>query len=55
MPGVADIAPNQTLDVVLEHADGSTETIKARHTYNAQQIAWLRAGSALNYQAALAK
>ncbi len=55
VPGVADIAPNQTLDVVLEHADGSTETIKARHTYNAQQIAWLRAGSALNYQAALAK
>jgi len=34
--------------VVLHHADGSAEGIAARHSYNAQQIGWLRAGSALN-------
>ena len=37
-----------TLAVVLNHADGSSETINARHSYNAQQIGWFRAGSALN-------
>jgi aconitate hydratase len=32
----------------LVHADGSKEQIKANHTYNQQQIAWFREGSALN-------
>lgn len=42
------IAPGSTVEVVLNHADGTTERIFANHTYNPQQIAWLRAGSALN-------
>ena len=29
-------------------SDGSKDTIVTNHTYNAQQIAWFRAGSALN-------
>ncbi|WP_421752852.1 aconitate hydratase [Croceimicrobium sp.] len=32
----------------LKHADGSEDTITCEHTYNDSQIAWFRAGSALN-------
>lgn len=32
----------------LKHADGSEDTITCEHTYNESQIAWFRAGSALN-------
>ena len=45
----SSIAPGTNVEVVLHHADGSEETIAACHSYNPQQIAWLRAGSALNY------
>lgn len=34
--------------VKLRHDDGSEHTIALNHTYNAQQIEWFRAGSALN-------
>jgi aconitate hydratase len=30
------------------HADGSTDEIQLNHSYNAQQIDWFKAGSALN-------
>jgi aconitate hydratase len=33
---------------MAKHADGSEDTIVCNHTYNAQQIDWFRAGSALN-------
>ena len=42
------IEPGRQIEVVLHHSDGCAETIKANHSYNAQQIAWLKAGSALN-------
>ena len=42
------IAPGVDIQAVLHHADGSSESIVLRHTYNDQQIGWLRAGSALN-------
>lgn len=42
------IAPGNQLEVVLHHIDGSVESIPASHTYNAQQIGWFKAGSALN-------
>ena len=42
------LKPGEPVAVVLHHADGSAEDIAARHSYNAQQIGWLRAGSALN-------
>jgi aconitate hydratase len=45
---LADFAPGKPLTIELEHADGSKDTIMANHTYNAQQIDWFRAGSALN-------
>ncbi|HIZ89015.1 MAG TPA: aconitate hydratase [Candidatus Mucispirillum faecigallinarum] len=46
--GLKDFAPNKELTVTLKHTDGSTDTFKVNHTYNAQQIEWFKAGSALN-------
>src|SRR5690554_1086460 len=45
-------APGKQLTLELAHADGTKEEIKLNHTYNAQQIEWFRAGSALNLIAA---
>lgn len=46
--GLTTFAPGQPLKVVLNHADGSSHEIEANHTYNEGQIAWFKAGSALN-------
>jgi aconitate hydratase len=46
--GLAKFAPNKNLVIVLNHADGTKEKFEVKHTYNAQQIGWFRAGSALN-------
>ena len=46
--GLRNFEPGRNVKVVLHHADGSTESFEAQHTYNEQQIAWFRAGSALN-------
>jgi len=45
---LVDFAPGKQLTLEVVHADGSTDTIKLNHTYNAQQIEWFKAGSALN-------
>ncbi len=41
-------APGKQLTLEAVHADGSKDTIMLNHTYNTQQIAWFKAGSALN-------
>jgi aconitate hydratase len=41
-------APEVPLTVQVNHKDGSKDTIKVNHTYNANQIQWFKAGSALN-------
>ncbi|MBL7846566.1 MAG: aconitate hydratase [Cyclobacteriaceae bacterium] len=45
---LTSFAPEKQLTLVLNHKDGSKDTIKVNHTYNANQIDWFRAGSALN-------
>ncbi len=48
---IADLvsfAPDKQLTLVLNHKDGSKDTIKVNHTYNKNQIEWFKAGSALN-------
>ena len=40
--------PGRTIKIEAVHADGSSDVIETNHTYNEQQIAWFRAGSALN-------
>jgi aconitate hydratase len=46
--GLKEFAPGKSLQVVLNHADGSVDTITVNHTYNQGQIEWFKAGSALN-------
>ena len=41
-------APGRPLNLEVVHADGSKDVILLNHTYNAQQIDWFKAGSALN-------
>ncbi|NEQ49930.1 MAG: aconitate hydratase, partial [Leptolyngbya sp. SIO3F4] len=45
---LVDFAPGKPLTLVLKHSDGSTDTVSLNHTYNASQIEWFKAGSALN-------
>ena len=45
---LAEFAPGKQLNLEVVHADGATDNIKLNHTYNAQQIDWFKAGSALN-------
>ncbi|MCZ8022410.1 MAG: aconitate hydratase [Cyclobacteriaceae bacterium] len=49
--GLTKFAPEKPLEIVLHHSDGSKDTILANHTYNANQIEWFKAGSALNLMA----
>lgn len=46
--GFDTMTPGKNLTVVLHHADGSEDRFEVAHTYNEQQIGWVRAGSALN-------
>lgn len=46
--GLASFEPGKPLSMVLNHKDGSKETITMNHTYNKQQIEWFKAGGALN-------
>ncbi len=46
--GLTTFAPNVPLRIVLNHKDGTMETILANHSYNEQQIEWFKAGAALN-------
>ena len=45
---LADFQDGKQLSIEVIHSDGSTNTIKANHTYNEQQIDWFKEGSALN-------
>ena len=46
--GLGTFAPGLPLACRLTHADGKTEEFPLNHTFNENQIAWFRAGSALN-------
>ena len=46
--GLVHFAPGRNLMIILHHEDGTKESFEVQHTYNEQQIAWFRAGSALN-------
>jgi aconitate hydratase len=46
--GLKDVAPGKPLKVILHHAGGADETIQCRHSFSAEQIAWFKAGAALN-------
>lgn len=46
--GLEKFAPGNQLTLILNHSDGSTDSIAANHSYNSSQIEWFKAGSALN-------
>lgn len=46
--GLTSFSPEKPLTLVIRHSNGTSESITVNHTYNANQIAWFKAGSALN-------
>jgi aconitate hydratase len=46
--GLKELAPGRKLTMLLNHSDGKKENITVKHSYNKVQIAWFKAGSALN-------
>lgn len=48
LSGLTAFAPGKNFIITLLHADGTVESFEVQHTYNEQQIAWFKAGSALN-------
>ena len=45
---VTGMVPGSQVPITLRHADGSSDIILCNQSYNAQQIEWFKAGSALN-------
>lgn len=43
-----EFAPGKSLHLEVVHSDGTSDVIEVNHTYNENQIAWYKAGSALN-------
>ena len=37
-------APGKPVKVMMNHSDGKSETITAKHSYNDAQIEWFKAG-----------
>ena len=50
--GLTTFAPGKPLTLVANHKNGTKDEITLNHTYNEGQIAWFKAGSALNLIAA---
>ena len=46
--GLKDLTPGEPVTCHLHRANGTQETIQLRHTFNASQIQWFKAGAALN-------
>jgi aconitate hydratase len=46
--GLTTFTPGVSLHLVLNHKDGTSETIEVLHSYNEQQIEWYKSGGALN-------
>jgi aconitate hydratase len=46
--GLEQLKPGGRLTAVLHHGDGSQDSFEVKQTLNDEQIAWFKAGSALN-------
>ena len=46
--GLGTFAPGKPLTGIVKHADGMQDQIVLNHSFNAEQIEWFKAGSALN-------
>jgi aconitate hydratase len=50
--GLSELAPGKQVKLIITHSDGSSDEVVLNHTFNANQIEWFKAGSALNLIAA---
>jgi aconitate hydratase len=48
LTGLAEMAPGKPVACRLAHADGTVEELALKHSFTTEQLAWFRAGSALN-------
>ncbi len=48
IPDFSDMSVGKQLTIELNHSDGTKDSFKVNHTYNQDQINWVKAGSALN-------
>ena len=46
--GLKEFAPGKQVRMVLKHRDGTVDEVMLNHSFNENQIAWFKAGSALN-------
>jgi aconitate hydratase len=46
--GLAQMAPGRPVECRVRHADGTSATLWLAHSFGVSQLAWFRAGSALN-------
>ena len=53
--GLKNFAEGKQLELVIKHADGTSDKAILNHTFNGNQIQWFKAGSALNLIAAQQK
>jgi aconitate hydratase len=49
--GIKEFAPGKAMTLRAHKKDGSVVDVKVNHTFNEGQIAWFKAGSALNLMA----
>lgn len=47
--GLNEFAPGKNITMVVHPENGKTFDVELTHTFNAEQIEWFKAGSALNY------
>ena len=53
--GLSELAPGSTVTALCHHADGTEAVIVLKHSLNDEQIAWFKAGSALNFLGGVTK
>ncbi len=46
--GLANLAPGKEIEMILHHADATSDKVLLKHTMTEEQIGWFKAGSALN-------
>jgi aconitate hydratase len=48
--GLRELAPGKPVQVFIHHSDGKDDAIECRHSFSADQLAWFKAGGAMNLQ-----
>ena len=46
--GINEITPGKPVHCIINHSDGTSETLELKHSYGDSQFEWFRVGSALN-------